>query len=402
MAMRSLLPFAILALAACQAPPIGVATPPSAPGVTYAWVAFDAARLGDGEAAGLADRASGRPARVEDPVRVASISKLVVALGVMRLVEQGRIDLDADVSHPLGWTLRNPAFPDVPITLRMLLSHRSSLRDDGDAYVIPLGGTLRGAVSNPGIFDRAHPPGRHFRYANLNFPVIASVLEKVTGERFDRLMHRLVMDPLGLDACFNWTMCSDGKVARAVTLYRPDGSVAVDGLRGRRPDCPVFREGAGCDLDGYALGANGALFSPQGGFRASVLDLAVIGQLLLNRGRHRDRPFLSERSIAAILGPVWTYDGANGDTSDGFYCAYGLATQSLPVAAAGCDDDLFGDSRPVVGHAGDAYSLRSGLWIDPERQVGIAFFAANNPADPPRGRSAYRAVEEWLASRIDN
>jgi CubicO group peptidase (beta-lactamase class C family) len=400
--MRNILPLAILVLAACQARPIAAAPRPMAPAVTYAWVTFDAARLGDGEAAGLADRSSDRQARVEDPVRVASISKLVVALGVMRLVEQGRIDLDADVSHPLGWTLRNPAFPEVPITLRMLLSHRSSLRDDGDAYVIPLGRTVRGAVSDPEVFDRAHLPGSHFRYANLNFPVVASVLEKVTGERFDRLMHRLVMDPLGLDACFNWTMCSDGKVARAVTLYRPDGSVAMDGLRGRRPDCPVFREGADCDLDDYALGANGALFSPQGGFRASVLDLAVIGQLLLNRGRHRGRPFLSEQSIEAILRPLWIYDGANGDTSEGFYCAYGLATQSLPVTTAGCEDDLFGGARPVVGHAGDAYNLRSGLWIDPERKVGIAFFAANNPADPPRGRSAYRAVEEWLASRIDN
>lgn len=252
------------------------------------------------------------------------------------------------------------------------------------------------------MFDRAHSPGSYFRYSNLNFPVIASVLEKATGERFDRLIHRLVMAPLGLDACFNWTMCSDAKVARAVTLYRPDGSVAIDGLEGTRPECPVFREDPACDLDGYVLGSNGALFSPQGGFRASMVDLAVIGRLLLNRGRHQGERFLSEYSVDLVLGPVWTFDGTNGETSDGFYCAYGLAVQSLPVATAGCEDDLFGGGRRMVGHAGDAYGLRSGLWVDPRRGVGIAFFAANNPADPPRGRSAYRAVEEWLASRLPN
>jgi CubicO group peptidase (beta-lactamase class C family) len=195
-------------------------------------------------------------------------------------------------------------------------------------------------------------------------------------------------------------MCSDGKVARAITLYRPDGSAAADGLGGRRPECPVFREGAECDIARYELGSNGALFSPQGGFRASVLDLAVLGRMLLNRGRHEGRPFLSEESVAAILGPVWTFDGSNGDTSEGFYCAYGLASQSLPVDAAGCNDDLFGDGRRAVGHAGEAYGLRSGLWIDRRRGIGIAYFAANDPAEPPRGRSAYFAIEEWLAAKI--
>jgi CubicO group peptidase (beta-lactamase class C family) len=398
--MRRILPFAMLALPACRAQPLEAPAPP--PSVTYAWAVFNPEAVRESGAAGLAERASGRAASAGDPVRVASVSKLVVALGVMRLAEQGRIDLDADVSRLLGWELRNPAFPDAAITLRMLLSHRSSLQDEGDAYVIPLGRTLRGAVEAPAVFDRAHRPGTYFHYSNLNFPVIASVLEKATGERFDRLMHGLVIAPLGLDACFNWTMCSDAKVARAVTLYRPDGTVAADGNGGRRPQCPVFREGTGCDLSSYELGANGALFSPQGGLRASVLDLAVIGQLLLNRGRHAGRRFLSEASIAAMIGPAWTFDGANGDTSDGFYCAYGLAVQSLPARVPGCRDELFADGRRVFGHAGEAYNLRSGLWIDPRRRIGIAFFAANNPAEPPEGRSAYVAVEEWLASKIEH
>jgi len=54
----------------------------------------------------------------------------------------------------------------------------------------------------------------------------------------------------------------------------------------------------------------------------------------------------------------------------------------------------------MVGHAGDAYRVRSGLWVDHKRGVGIAFFAANNGTEPPHGRSAYRAVEEWLAAKL--
>jgi len=400
--MRHFLTITLLLLAACQprAMTTAIPPPPPPPQVTHAWVSFDASGVRGSGASGVADRRTGRTVTIDDPVRLASVSKLVVALGVMRLVEQGRIDLDADVSGWLGWRLRNPAHPNVPITLRMLLSHTSSVDDAGEAYIIRLGDTLRGAVDEGRVWDRARAPGTYFRYSNLNFGIVASVLEKATGERFDRLIHGLVMAPLGLDACFNWTMCSDAKLARAVTLYRANGDVALDDLQGRRPDCPVFRRGEGCDLAASEIGSNGALFSPQGGMRASMRDLAVIGRLLLNRGRHGGRTFLTPASVEAILRPAWTFNGSNGDTSDGFYCSYGLAAQAIPARVPGCRDDLLGNGRRVVGHAGEAYNLRSGLWVDPQRRVGIAFFAANNQADPPASRTAFTAIEEWLAAKM--
>jgi CubicO group peptidase (beta-lactamase class C family) len=98
--------------------------------------------------------------------------------------------------------------------------------------------------------------------------------------------------------------------------------------------------------------------------------------------------------------PQWTYDGSNGVTDDGFYCSYGLSIQLLPVRAEACRDDLFGNGRRMIGHAGAAYRVRSGLWIDPVRGVGIAFFSANNGKEPPFGRTAYREVEEWLAGKL--
>ena len=365
-----------------------------------AWATFDANRIISSGASGLADRTTGRRLTIDDPVRIASISKLVVAIAAMRLVEQGRLDLDRDVSDYLGWRLRNPAFPDRPITLRLLLSHRSSLKDDIEYWAIPLGATLEQTLANPIAFDTTHAPGTYFRYSNLGFPVIASVLEKASGERFDRLMARLVLEPMGLDACFNWTTCSDAAIARAIVLYAPDGTVRRDDLQGRRPDCPVLVT-AGCDLAAYRLGDNGALFSPQGGLRVSVRDLTILGRMLLNNGVHEGERILSEASMRTLTTPVWTYDGSNGETDGGFYCSYGLAVQFLPVAREGCRDDLFGRGRRMWGHAGDAYGLRAGFWLDPERRTGIAFFATTNGDDPPRGsRSAYRAIEEELAGRL--
>jgi CubicO group peptidase (beta-lactamase class C family) len=79
----------------------------------------------------------GRDVAIDDPVRVASISKLVGALAVMRLVDQGKIVLDRDINDYLGWRVRNPAFPDQPITMQQLLTHRSGIRDNVD-YILPL------------------------------------------------------------------------------------------------------------------------------------------------------------------------------------------------------------------------------------------------------------------------
>jgi CubicO group peptidase (beta-lactamase class C family) len=397
MKLRALL--AVLPLAACATLP-AAAPPPEPRPASWAWAVFDAHRVLRSGAGGLADRATARAVTIDDPVRVASVTKLHVALGVMRLVEQRKLDLDRDVSDYLGWRLRNPAFPDAPITLRLLLSHRSSLTDGAD-YVLPLDATIERHVRDPKAWDAAHGPGTFFRYTNLNFPVIASAMETVTGERFDRLMQRLVIAPLGLSACFNWTTCSDAALSRAVVLYAPDGTVKKDDLHGHLPPCPVTPAADGsCDLTRYVLGTNGAVFSPQGGLRISVADLARVGGMLLRRGRLADGSrFLSEASLAEMERLHWRHDGANGETEEGFYCAYGLAVQTSAQCAT---DDLFGDRRPRIGHAGDAYGLRSGLWIDRTTGRGIAFFATGLGDTPPKGRSSYRAVEEWLAGNLLN
>ena len=365
----------------------GCATGPRPPVPAEARVAFDMAGETAVSARGLADRATGRRVTADDPVRVASVSKLVVALGVMRLVEAGRVDLDRDVEAYLGWRVRNPAFPDEAVTLRMLLGHRAGLVDAVD-YAVPLGRRLADVVADRQAWNADRRPGAFFGYANLGYPVVASVVERVAGERFDRAMDRLVLRPLGVAGCFNWAACDDATVARAVVLYGADGAVLRDDLRGKRPDCPVVAV-SGCDLAGYRLGENGALFSPQGGLRVSARGLARIGRMWLRDGDG----FLAPRSIAELERVAWTFDGTNGDTSGGFYCRYGVGVQVLATPKPGCADDPFGGGR--VGHAGEAYGVRSGLWIDRRRGRGVAFFATAVP-DGDRGRSAYSRAEERL------
>jgi CubicO group peptidase (beta-lactamase class C family) len=357
-----------------------------------ALVTFNARAITSTATNGMADPFAKRRLTIDDPVRIASVSKLVVALAVMRLVDAGTLNLDRDVSDYLGWRLRNPAFPDTPITLRLLLSHQSSLTDNVE-YAIPLGGMVQASVADPKAWDAAHPPGAYFRYANLNFPIVASVMEAATRERFDTLTARLVFKPLKLDACFNWMTCSDGAVTRAVVLTDGTGAVRRDRLDGKRPTCSVVPANDGtCDLRNYQLGTNGALFSPQGGLRISARGLSKIGQMLLKRGRG----FLKPASYKTMITPLWRFNDANGDTEEGFWCSYGLAVQTLATEAAGCKDDPFDDQRRRVGHPGEAYGLRSGLWIDPVRGTGTAYFITAVADDAAKGRSAFNAVEEAL------
>src|SRR5690606_9410575 len=77
-------------------------------------VAFDRDGITDARARGMADLASGREVTADDPTRMASISKLVVAIGVMRLVEAGSMDLVAEVSERMRWVLQPPEFPVPP------------------------------------------------------------------------------------------------------------------------------------------------------------------------------------------------------------------------------------------------------------------------------------------------
>jgi CubicO group peptidase (beta-lactamase class C family) len=366
-------------------------------------VAFD--RNGDigSFAEGIADPQTRRPVTPDDPVRVASVSKLLVAIGVMKLVEAGKLDLDRDVSSYLGWPLRSPAFPDRPVTLRLLLSHTSSVRDHDDQYAIPLGGTVRGTMADPRSWDLARGPGDgYFAYSNMNFPIVGSIVERATGERFDIWMRREVLEPMKLDACYNWPTCSDSAVARAVELDDPSGKPNKDDLHGRRPACPVMvRDGEPCDLSLWKLGENGSLFAPQGGLRISARGLARVGRMLLNRGTLEGVRILSPESVETLIRPVWSYDGRNrerGGESEGI-CRYGLAVHHLASRAPGCADDLEGNGRQWVGHSGDAYGLRSGVWIDRERGLGVAYFVTGLAADPPRGRTAFRAAEEHAFGR---
>lgn len=314
----------------------------------------------------------GRPIGLDDPVRVASISKLVGALAVMRLVDQGKIVLDRDISDYLKWKVRNPAFPDTPITMRQLLTHQTGIRDNVD-YIIPLDGRLETVLADPKAWEAKYRPGTYFSYANLNSPLIAAVIESVTGKRFDTVVADLILRPLKIDACFNWgDGCSVQRRSQAVTLLRTNGDLARDApITGADP-CPVAPASTGsCDLALYALGKHGSAFSPQGGLRISPQGLVAIGQMMLKNGR----PLLSRKSFAEMTKVQWRFNGSNGDDDKGYFLSYGLGVH------------LHKDSKGTLwmGHVGEAYAFRGGFWLDMKAKRGFMRYTTMVPENTPVG-----------------
>jgi CubicO group peptidase (beta-lactamase class C family) len=369
------------------------------------------------EAAGLAvsgadARRRERPFTLDDPVRVASVSKLVTTLVLMRLAEAGRLRLNEDVSDGLGFRLRHPAHSHVPITPAMLASHTGGLRDTAN-YPLPLGRRLADALTpgaaywdNGAWFSPAQErPGVFFSYANVNFAVLAQLMERRTGERFDRLASRILLQPLGLDAGFNWSGVSQAKRDRASALCRREGGVwtpTVDAEPPQWPEVTVLAapEQPSLTAADYRIGDNGWAFSPQGGLRASVLDLDRIAQLLAGGGRLGRVRLLTHASVRRMAEPQWRLnaDSSNGEPYGGAMRAYGLAVQAPTGREASDGDALFGrESATWRGHLGQAYGLLSGLWWNIRDGRTLAFVINGTPTKLlPGRRSAFTLWEEQI------
>ena len=381
----------------------------------------------------VADR-NGRPTRLNHnhKMRVASISKLVVAIGVMRLAEQEKVDLDADVSRYLGWTLRNPNHPAQIITLRQLLSHTSSIRDAGKYFIAAGKGELRDFFDPASTLwsngahwaSEAEAPGVYFEYANLNFGVIAEVIERVSARRFDQFMREEVLRPLGLAADFNACEVPRDELGGALSKrfegykWQPERSWAaqVDGAQRVCFYGDAMLDDPAVFLAGYELGSNATLFSPQGGLRASADDLATIMQLIMNKGSLNGKQLLTPTSVDAMLKPVWQLSSSSdnglsageaqpGGDSDGLMTSYGLSVHRIDMRAWGYEKG----PRYLVGHLGQAYGVLSHALFDPVSRDGIVTIVGGtgDKPDANAGHSPLYLLEEellhwWINHRENN
>jgi len=329
---------------------------------------------------GLAQGAAGEAEAVaftpKTPMRMASVSKMAVALTAHRLAAEGRIDLEADIRHRFSPPLVHPDYPELPICLRHLLMHVSGLQDP-EVYWMPAPGRTEELFTE----DMWHrepwsAPGLGFRYCNLGYGLAAAIMEQETGERFDRLARQSVLDPLGLKAGFNWSGVAGAVRRRGATLYARDDDgrweTRADGPDILRSTEPSILRQAGYRLEDYVPGTNGTLFSPQGGLRGSLEDMAALARAAVQE--------IPQNGL-------WTYDPVvgNGDADGGYFASFGQGVQwHMPEASP-----IPGVS--LAGHHGEAYGLYSGAFHAPDLDAEIAF-AVTGTSDSGAARSSVHPV----------
>ena len=342
--------------------------------------------------------------------RFASVSKLVVAIGFMQLVEKGRIGLDEDVSPHLGFTLRNPA-SEHPITARMLLSHTSSIRDTGGYFLPPEQPIAAFFTSGSdqwhdgSHYDMQHPPeDNFFQYCNLNYGLLGTLIERLSGQRFDHYMREAVLEPLGLTGGFNPEGLDAATRSQLSVLYRSqDGAWVV-----QADDLPNQSEVVTERYADYEIGSNATAFSPQGGLRISVPGMARIAQLMIHRGELNGVRLLQAATVEEMERTHWRFDPAttNGDTSGGTFLAFGLGVHLFTGQRLANGGDMLapGVGDGWKGHLGEAYGLLSGMLYHPENREALIYVINGTPYDigayPGEYSSFYRWEERVLTTLL--
>lgn len=297
---------------------------------------------------GVRDIESGEPLEITDIFRIASTSKTFTGAALMQLVERGKVNLDDDISKYLKIKIRNPRYPKDKITIRMVMSHTSSIRD------------VKNYNSLDHINPKLHPkdslmlyfgdwrPGEKYEYSNRGTNIVGTIVERVSGERFDEYVRHHLLEPLGIRyASFN---IDSVPADRLVSQYRfkADGTPSViHQAHDRTPAAALLP-------DKYRFGYDTPGFCPAGGMKISMFELIQWAAMYKNGGVGTNGVrILSKASI---------------DT---------MTTRQLSAPAYGLTMQLTKKNNSF-GHGGRAYGVLGHTQIYPDRDLAICVYTTGH------------------------
>lgn len=274
--------------------------------------------------------------------RTGSITKLFTWSAVMQLVEQGKLDLDADVSRYLDFKV--PQTHGVPVTLRHLMTHRGGFQET----LKNLGAQRKGSVDlaaylRGNVPDQVFKPGTTPSYSNYGAALAGYIVERVSGVPFDQYVEEHILRPLGME--------------QDATLRTPLPKV----FAGRMSKGYVTASGKPGDFEvvnGY----------PAGSQSASGLAMTRFMLAFLNRGELEGKRILQAATVSQMLDTVTAYDPRQNGIGLGFY-------------------EESRNGLRILGHGGDTVYFHSDLHLVPEKQLGffVSYNSTGNKAVSPRG-----------------
>lgn len=294
------------------------------------------------EGFGLADKKEDRPFDDETISNIGSVSKLITATAVMKLVESGKIDLDAPVStyipefNPRGSKDSNEA-----ITVRMLLNHQSGLESDGfHDFFLGYEQTEDSAHSYRKAIDVVNQcgvvqePYTLFSYCNLGYSLLGCIVERVQGGNFQEAVKELVFDPIGMNS------------SSFILDEAPRDRMAVGYTAGKPTALPYIRD------------------MPAGSLNSSANDMGLFLQNILSTYQNREG-LLQRETLLEMFAP------SNEEVPNDLDFRIGLTwwiinLQGLP-------------GEYVLGHGGDLPPYHALIAVLPERDLSV--FVMVNSAD---------------------
>jgi CubicO group peptidase (beta-lactamase class C family) len=295
------------------------------------------------EAVGYSDLEDKTPMTTDTIFDIRSMTKPVTAIGIMILMEEGKLALNDPIEMYLP-EFKNSAFNGErgtrPITIRQLLTHTAGLPlyklPVSDEMPIKRNQTLAEYVSLLAKQTPEYEPGTRHRYSSGGFAILGRIIEVVSGVPFEQFIAQRVFVPLGMrDSSFFYPLAKQSRVA---SIYRMQNG----------------RLSKWEELMGYSRAARYP--GPEFGMYSTASDLAALSQMMLNRGVYKGRRILSRLSVEQMT-----------------------ANQTLGIASAvtgrevvqGLSWGLFGDplndfpltTRGSFGHNGAFGTI---FWIDPE------------------------------------
>jgi CubicO group peptidase (beta-lactamase class C family) len=275
----------------------------------------------------------------QDIFRIASISKSFSATSIMQLVEAKKLKLEDDFSDLVGFKVRNPKFPETVITLKMVLSHTSSINDSEGYFNLDAINPAKN--SNWAKCYNNYEPGKGYQYCNLNFNMVGAVIEKYSGERFDNYVKQHILNPLKIYGGYNVDSLSSDKFT---TLYEYNAKTKA--FTASPAAYAPRRE----ELKNYVLGYSTPIFSPTGGMKISAADLATYMTMHMNYGKYNGGRLISKKHAKLMQKKISDQEG------------YGLALLETNSLIPG---------KLMKGHTGSAYGLYSAMFFEPKEKFGI-------------------------------
>lgn len=283
---------------------------------------------------GYADKNSGLLMNSDTKIRVASLTKVVVMMAALSMEEQGILDMDEDIGSYLGYKVRNPKYPNTPITMRMLLTHTSSFTDFG------VKGTdvnwMKNKVSRSASYmDKKPGVSSAWKYNNSAVCLAGAVLEKVCDMTLVDYVNEYYFDVLGVDASLHAAKVrAQDSIA---TLYRGNQVVFSRKAQIKRP---YFE----------TPGDNNCLYA--GDLTISAKDYARLLCILSQNGQYRNNYYLSPDTVSEI------------------YEEYvGLSQKSQCLILKHFNGQFEG--RNLYYHTGNAYGVLSYASFEPETGDGV-------------------------------